>query len=130
MIEKLKLPWSKLVYVITNGSPNRTGIHIELLKKFHGKRRKPGDGYNFSALQYLSGGSVQPWVTRRTIAPLLKMLILCARFTVDYFSCQRYNWTELGDLKNRFELWYQSAGTSSCHLNKMTTKMYARGKGE
>ena len=33
-------------------------------------------------------------------------------------------------LKNRFDLWYQSAGTTSCHLNKMTTNMYARGEGE
>ena len=73
---------------------------------------------------------ITPSVTRYTIVPLLKMLVLCARFTVDYSSCRRYNWTELGNLKTRFDLWYQGSGATGCHLNKMNSKMYARGKGE
>ena len=76
------------------------------------------------------GAPLTSLVTRYTIVPLLKMLVLCARFTVDYFSCRRYNWTELGNLKIRFDLWYQGSGATDCHLNKMNSKMYARGKGE
>ena len=37
VIERMKLPWSKLVNVTTDGSPNLTGKHVGLLKRIQDK---------------------------------------------------------------------------------------------
>lgn len=60
VIEKMKLPWSKLANITTGGSPNLMGKNVGLLKRIQDKEKEnPDQDVIFPSLHHSSGISVQ-----------------------------------------------------------------------